>query len=722
VAVGQKVAFATVGTKLLDGHTGEPMVLKAATIRGVESAGMVCSERELGLSEMHEGTIELPEDAPVGAPLGEYLGDTVFDIEVTPNRPDLMSMLGVAWEVAAQTRTKVKEPERIYQEAGAQGASQRTSVTIEDRDLCRRYIAGVVDRVKVGDSPEWMQQRLRAAGMRPINNVVDITNYVMLETGQPLHAFDHRKLGGGRIVVRRAEPGEKIRTIDDEERELRPDMLVIADASRPVAIAGVMGGADTEVGAGTTTVLLEAAAFNAVSVRRTSQALGLRTEASMRFEKGLHAELAAVAARRAMKLLVEVAGGRAYKGLVDAYPGKKPDTRVVVTRERIEKVLGVDMPTTQVRQVLTDLGFGCRWVPPDRYVVRAPYWRTDVNINDDVVEELARVTGYDRLESAALIGAIPEPVDDPLRALRERIQDAASAAGMQEVITYPLTSPETLLRVDPPEKLEVFRPLRLENPMNSEQTVMRTSLRHSLLQTLASNLRRERGTVAIFETARVFLSHQEGLPEEQELIVGVFAGNRLGRWGEPTLEPVDYFDAKGMLEEVFERVSAEVEFRAGQEFGMLRNRTADLYAGDERIGFLAEVYPQTAAAFDLDVPVFMFEADLAKLLPAVKDEARHTPLSRFPAVLQDIAVLVDWSVPAAKVRSLIGASNLVAEAQLFDVFEGSPLPEGKRSLAFSVQFQAHDRTLTDAEVADARNRIVRRLQHELGAELRGAEP
>lgn len=720
VAVGQRVAFATVGTRLRDGHTGEPTTLKAAVIRGVESAGMVCSERELGLSEEHEGILELPADAPVGTPLSEYLGDTIFDLEITPNRPDLLSMLGVAWEVAAQTRTKVKEPERAYAEAGTTAASQRTSVAIEDKELAPRYLAGIVERVKVAESPEWLKERLRSAGMRPINNVVDITNYVMLEMGQPLHAFDFRKLGGQRIVVRRARRGERMRTLDEVDRELTPEMLVIADASKPVAIAGIMGGSDAEVTPATTTILLEAANFNPVNIRQTSTALGLRTEASIRFEKGLHPELAAMAARRAMKLFVEIAGGRAAKGLVDAYPSKRPDTRVVVTRRRIEQVLGLDVSTTQVRAMLTDLGFGCRWVPPDRYVVRAPYWRTDVNIPDDVVEELARVGGYDKIESAALTGAVPAPVHDAVRELRERLRDAATAAGLQEIITYPLTTTEVLSIVEPPDALEVHPPLRLENPMSSEQAVMRTSIRASVLQTIASNLRRERGIVAVFESARAYLSRPDELPEERQLVVGGVGGNRLGRWGQPSNDEVDFFDAKGIIEEVLERVGADATFRAGDEYGLLRGRTSELLAGEERVGVLGQVHPQVASQFDIDTPVFLFELDVAKLLPAVRAGAEYKPVSRFPAVIQDIAVLVDASVPAERVRELIKASNLVTEVRLFDVYEGKPLPEGKRSLAYGVYFQSPEKTLTDADVSEARSRIVRRLQHDLGAELRGA--
>ncbi|HXH20981.1 MAG TPA: phenylalanine--tRNA ligase subunit beta [Dehalococcoidia bacterium] len=719
VAPGQKVAFASVGAELIGGRSGQVEVLRPAVIRGVESAGMVCSEKELGLSEDHTGILELPEDAPVGTPLRDYLGDTIFDIEVTPNRPDLLSVLGVAWEVAAQTRGRVHEPERVYQETAGSVASAKTSVTVEDKDLCPRYIAGIVERLRVGPSPQWMQERLLAAGMRPINNVVDITNYVMLETGQPLHAFDFRKLSGQRIVVRRARPGETITTLDGVERRLTPDVLVIADAQRAQAIAGVMGGADAEVSQSTTTVLLEAANFNPVNIRATEGALGLRTEASIRFEKGLHPDLADVAARRAMKLLTEVAGGRASKGLVDAYVNRRKDTRVEVTRERIARVLGVDVGAAQVRSALSSLGFTCRVVPPDRYVVKAPYWRTDINIADDVIEEIARVIGYDRIEPLPLAGSIPEPVTSPVREMRERLRDAAAAAGLQEVISYPLTNEETLAAVVPKDVLDMHPPLRLENPMSSEAVVLRESLRASLLQTAAANLRYEKGTVALFESARVYLSREGDLPEEREQVAGVITGHRQGRWGEPTGEAVDFYDAKGLLEEMLERAGVAIEFRAGEDFGLLRGRTARIYARDEEAGVLGQVHPKLAERFGVEGPAFLFELDVERLLAAAKDAARHAPLSRFPAVIQDIAVVVDSSVPAARVQEIIASSALVARVQLFDVFEGEQLGQGRRSLAFAVHFQSPERTLTDEDVADARRRIIRRLEREVGAELRG---
>ncbi len=721
VAVGQKIAFGAVGARVFDGHTGKLEVLKPAKIRGVDSSGMVLSEKELGLSDEHTGILVLSDAAPVGVPLRDHLGDTIFDLEITPNRPDLLSVLGVAWEAAAQARSKVQEPERVYPETSNVTAASRTSVTIEDRDLCSRYIAGIVERVKIGPSPEWMQERLRSAGMRPINNVVDITNYIMLEYGQPLHAFDYRKLAGGKIIVRRARPGETMTTLDGVERKLAREMLVIADDKRPVAIAGVMGGSDAEVTDATTMILLESACFNPVSIRATSTTLGLRTEASVRFEKGLHPELANVAARRAMKLLVEVAGGRAAKGLVDTYAVKRTDTRVVVSKERIHQVLGVELTPALVRNTLSDLGFGCRHMPPDAYVVRVPYWRTDVTIPDDVVEELARVTGYDRIESMSLRGGIPTLEHDRLRAARERLRNAAVAAGLQEIITYPLTNTDTLSAVVSAEELSFRPPPRLENPMSSEQVVMRSSLRASLLSAVAANLRWQKGVVAVFESARVFLSREGDLPEEREHLTAAVAGKRPGRWGEPLQENVDFFDAKGLLEDLLSRAGLAVEFQPHAEHGLLKGRTALFSAASEPVGVIGQAHPQTAARFGIEGPAFIFDIDVEAALGALPERVKALAPSRFPVVMQDLAFVVDRPVPARKVQQLIESNSLVAEARLFDTYEGPPLPEGKRSLAFAVHFQAPDRTLTDAEVADARRRIERRLERELGAELRGGE-
>jgi phenylalanyl-tRNA synthetase beta chain len=734
VAVGQKVAFARTGARLIDGHTGELSVLRAARIRGVESAGMVCSEKELGLSDYHEGILVLPEDAPVGSPLAEYLADTVFDLEVTANRPDCLSVLGVAREVAALTSAwggsaaeaesmAVREPPHTYPEEGPP-IQERASVEIADPDLCYRYVATLTEGVKVGPSPAWMQERLVAAGMRPINNIVDITNYVMMELGQPLHAFDFERLGGGKIIVRRARPREPLTTLDDVQRRLEPDMLVIADASEAVAVAGVMGGADSEVSDSTTSILLEAANFNNVSIRRTSRALKMRSEASSRFDKGLSPELASIAARRATKLIVELAGGRAARGTLDVYPGKAAETHIELRRSRIQQVLGVDPPTSQVRNVLKSLGFGCRWQPPDTYQVRVPYWRGDVRIPDDVVEEIGRITGYEQIPVGQVRGAIPPTPFQPLRELRERVRDALAGAGMQEVITYSLTTMEDIERVVSPEALAANPPLRMANPMSAEHEWLRPTLRASLLRTLAANQRQREGPLALYEVARVYLSRGLDLPTEPEHATGIVGGKRLDRWGHGTEEELDFLDAKGCLEYLFARLGVTPVFEQSEEFALVPGRTARIRLGDRAVGVLGQVDPRVAAEFDIDGDVFLFDLVLDDLLDALEAlpggrARRYEPVPRFPPVVQDLAVIVDEAVTAAQVQSLIEAATLVRRARLFDVYTGEPIPAGKKSLAFSVTYQSYEDTLTDQEVARAHRGIVERLKRQLGATLRG---
>ena len=718
VASGQKVAFARLGAELIDGHSGQPAVLKAARIRGVESAGMVCSEKELGLSDYHEGILVLPEDAPIGTPLADYLGDTVLDLDITPNRPDCLSMLGIAREVAALTGQTVREPPLDYPEEG-RPAKERAKIEIADRDLCPRYCATLIERVRIGPSPSWLQERLLAAGLRPISNVVDATNYVMLEVGQPLHAFDFSRVSGRRIIVRRTRPGETITTLDGSARPLAPDMLVIADAEEAVAVAGVMGGAASEVNDRTTTILLEAANFNPASLRRTSAALRLRTDASLRFEKGLSPELAMLGVRRATRLILELAGGRAAPGVIDVYPGRQRVTRVTATQERLRKVLGVQLPVAQVRQTLISLGFGCRWLPPDRYVVRVPYWRTDVRIPDDVAEELARIIGYDNLPTTTLAGVIPPATPQPARRLREQVRDILAAAGMQEVITYSLTDREALAKVLSPEDLTAHPPLRAANPMSHQQEYLRTTLRASLLETLAANLRhRQAGLVALFETARVYLPRPDDLPQEVECLAGVVSGTRVDRWGHPSEESAGFFDAKAYLDYLFDRLGLTPTYDDGEDFSLLPGRSAEVRLDGQRLGLLGQVHPRLAGSFDIRQDVFLFELDLEALLPYTGKPRRYQPLLRFPAVEEDIAIVVDDGVTAAQVQAIIESSSLVQRATLFDVYGGSPVPAGKKSLAYSVAYQSFENTLTDSEVERERRRILERLSRQVGAVLR----
>ncbi len=718
VAAGQKVAFAAEGTRLIDGRTGKPTVLKKATIRGVESAGMVLSEKELGMSDSHEGIVVLPADAPVSQPLSSVLGETVFDLDLTPNRPDLLSVLGVAREVAALSGSKVRDPSIEYEAAG-KPIKELAHIKIVDADLCPRYVAAIVEGVKIRESPPWMQARLVAADMRPINNIVDITNYVMLEMGQPLHAFDFARLGGRRIVVRRARRGEQLTLLDGSRRDLSPDMLVIADADRAIAVGGVMGGADSEVTAKTRTVLLESANFHGPSIRRTRQALKTETDASKRFEKGLSTHLPPIAAQRAVKLMVELCGGRAAQGLIDVAPGKAKDIRIILTQERLHRVLGIDLPVAQVRRVLEALGFGCRWVPPDRFIVRVPYWRTDVSIADDVIEEVARIVGYDELPTTLLRGELPAAQPQPLSELRDRVRDILAASGLQEVITYSLTDLPTLQKVLPPEELEISPPLHVANPMSREFEYARTTLRGSALEALSKNARTTGGgLVALFETSRVYLARPDDLPQEVETVCAVVSGRKPDRWGQPTGDPAGFYEARAHLDRLLAELRVSAEYREAVDYAYPPGHTAEVSVNGTRIGLVGRVHPRVVSSFDIKQDTAMFELDLEALLPHMPEAVHFRPVSQYPSVEEDLAIIVDADVPAGRAIKLIERSDLMRSASVFDVYDGPPVPKGKKSLAFSISYQSDNRTLSDAEVVKERERIIERLRRELGAELR----
>ncbi|HUF53612.1 MAG TPA: phenylalanine--tRNA ligase subunit beta [Dehalococcoidia bacterium] len=718
IAAGQKIAYAAVGARLIDGHTGEPTTLKKAKIRGVESQGMVCSEKELGLSDEHEGIRVLPEDSPVGADVAEILGDTIFDFDLTPNRPDLFSILGIAREVAALTGAKFRDPPIQYEEKGAQ-AKSKAKVTIQAPDLCSRYVAAIIENIEVGPSPDWMQEHLTAAGLRPINNVVDITNYVMLEMGQPLHAFDYDDVARHHIIVCRAAKNGRIRLLDRSRHKLNEDVLLIADAERAVGIAGVMGGHNSEVTSKTKTVLLEAANFNGPNIRRTSQALKIRTDASTRFEKGLSPHLPPIAAARAVRLMVEHCGGRAARGLIDVNPGEATQTKVTLKMERLVRVLGIEPTDSEVRGILTSLGFGARWMPPDRFIVRVPYWRTDVNIADDVIEEIARIIGYDQLPTSMLRGEIPPLIPQPRRDLRERIRDALTDAGMQEIITYSMTDLDSLRKVLPKEDLQVTQPLRLANPLSRQWEYARTTLRHALLETLAANVRGNHELVSLFETARIYIPRDGDLPDEIESLCGVVSGRQPDRWGRPVGDLAGFYEAKSRVEHLLGRLCVSAGYREAVDFAYLPGRTAEIFAGDARIGLIGEVHPRITEKFDIDRSVAMFELDLDAVLPHVPEIPNFQPIPQHPALEEDLAVIVRDDVSAAHVQAVILASNLVRAARVFDVYSGDPIPKGKKSLAFAITYQAEGRTLTDEDVAKERRRITERLRNDLDAELRG---
>jgi phenylalanyl-tRNA synthetase beta chain len=722
IAVGQKVAFATEGAQLIDGHSGEPAKLKLRPIRGVESAGMVLSERELGLSDDHEGILVLPSDAPVGRPLVEQLGDVVFDLSTWANRADLLGVLGLAREVSALTSQPLREPTRTYAES-PRPVEDLLSVTVEAPDLCRRFTASVIEGLTIGPSPAWMQERLLKHGMRPINNVVDITNYVMIETGQPLHAFDYDLVRGRQIVARRARPGERLTTLDGIDRELDPEMLMICDADGPVGLAGVMGGGNSEVHEGTKNVLLEVANFKPGSIRRTSMLLKLRSEASARFEKGIGPEMAEYAQRRALHLFEQITGGSIARGLIDVFPGKQAPRTIVLPAARIEQVLGYTVSPDDVRRILTDLGFVCHFVQPDRYSVQPPYWRPDIDIPDDVIEDIARIHGYDRLPTTMLRGTLPPPEPRPVEDLREAVRDLAVAQGYQEVINYTLTELSRLALVVPPSDELRSSPLSVVNPVAAQHSWLRTSLRGSLLETYAANRRHHEGPLRIFEMGLEYLPVEADLPHERPVFCALTGGPHDFAHGRHASRATDFYDAKGDLEALFEALDVSLQVAPAEHFGMLPGHTAEVLSGRNQVGLIAQIHPVTAAAFDIQEPLFLIELWLEDLVHALPERPHYEPVSRFPEVRQDIAVLVDIDVLAARVLEVVRShrsGGVRIAADVFDDYRGEGLPHGKKSLAIALRYQAQDRTLTDDDVSRIQSGLLKRLEKELGATLRGA--
>jgi phenylalanyl-tRNA synthetase beta chain len=725
LAVGQKIAFAREGAVLRSNHTGKVEPLKAATIRGVLSAGMVCSRMELGLGDDHDGILVLDDDAVVGTPLVDYLGDAVLDADVTPNRPDCLSMLGIAREVAAITGESVTEPDLSFAEDGAP-ISERVTVEIADPELCQRYTAGLVTGITVGPSPEWLQKALTGAGLRPINNIVDVTNFVMLEYGQPLHAFDFDTLKDGKVVVRQARNGETLAALDDQTHKLRPPMLVIADSSDAIALAGVIGGVATSVDGATNNILIESASFDRTNTYRTRKAIGDGTDASYRFERGVRPRLAPKALRRAIGLILEVAGGVAASGIVDVHPVPEPERTLGLSGDRLRRVLGVDLSLDQAAQTLASLGFARIEggdSTADEVLVKIPYWRSDVTIEDDLIEEVARIVGYDSIPTTMLTTAIPHHDPQPHRVLRERVRDALAASGMSEVITYPLTDRETLEVVgglsggDPP--------LEIANPMNSEERLLRTSLRGAVLRALGDNRRvSQTAGLRLFEIGSVFLPQEEArnrdLPHEKERVVGVVSGPRNPASWLAAEGLMDFFDAKGVLQSVFGQIGVQETYEPSTDVAMHPGKTASLMCAGVEVGIVGEVHPQVLEKFDLEGhPVAMFEIDLESLLTAVGRRGEgYAAASRFPESERDLALIVDADVQSSRILQIIRRHKLVKASTPFDVYSGEGVPEGKRSIAYRITFQSDRSTLTAELVDKAQGDILRQLQRQLGAELR----
>ncbi|NLJ80264.1 MAG: phenylalanine--tRNA ligase subunit beta [Firmicutes bacterium] len=711
VAPGQKVAVALPGASLPNG-----LEIKEAEIRGIVSEGMLCSLAELGLGDDHEGILVLPETAAAGTTLTESLGldDSILDISIYANRPDCMSMIGIAREVAALTGGEIRLPSTKYTELDSK-TGDLTSVVVEDAGKCPRYTAALIRKIQVVPSPLWMQLRLRAAGMRPINSVVDITNYVMLETGQPLHAFDFHKLEEGRIVVRLAKPGESIVTLDGERRRLSSEMLVICDALDPKCIGGIMGGLDSEVTEETSTILLEAANFAASNIRRTSRALGLSSESSIRFEKGIDPQGTIFASRRAAHLLQTLTGAEVFQGRIDFNAVKSKENVVELKIPLVSKLLGVEIPADEIKEILRGLGFAVGG-NGDLLRVVVPSYRGDVKIPADVIEEIVRIWGFERIPSTL-------PVDSSKRGGQSRrlqvsaiIRDTLKGAGLREAMTYSFGSAETnelLLRSQ-----ELM--LKIQNPISEELAAMRLSLLPGLLNAVSLNANRQQRRAALFEIGAVYLGTLPLTKQpREELRVGITLWGRRNdtNWS-LSKDEYDFYDLKGLLELLLP-FADDLEWSGGKNSSLHPGRQGSIFRQGKEIAYYGELHPAVLRNFKIPGRAYGAEIRLEKILELWERTPQYTSIPRYPAVERDLAVVVKKDQSVGELSSELHRAGrpLLQEVTVFDVYQGKPIPEDKKGVAFSLRFQG-DRTLVDEEVNQALKKCRKALESRFKAEIR----
>jgi phenylalanyl-tRNA synthetase beta chain len=732
-----KVAYAREGARIVDAYSEGPgteyTVLERRKIRGVESYSMACSEKELGISESHEGIILLDEDAPTGESLAEYMGDAVFDIAITPNIARAANVVGIARETAAVTGAPFRFPSLEVEMTGPP-VEDYAAVRIEDPELNPRFVAGMISGIERKPSPYWVQRRLKLAGIRPIDNVVDATNYTMLELGEPLHAFDYEVLkqrAGEQkptIITRRAEQGETLTTLDDVERELDDFSVLVTDTQGPLSIAGVMGGAETEVGEQTDTVLLEGAAWNYINIRRTAKAQRLSSEASYRFERGVHPALASQGVRRCLEWLRKWTGGTVADGLIDEYPLPPDDPVVELTPEEVQHWLGIKLEPEAAAELLRRLEFEVE-VKGQSLTVRTPPHRLDIGEGvvgkADLLEELARMYGYDRIPETRLADELPAQTGNPALELEAWIRDLLVRSGLQEVVTYRMTTPEAEARSYPQGKApEPGSYLKLRNPITDERTVLRRSLLGGVLE-IAENNHRVRERMALFEIGPEFIPEdgQDGLPLERTRLAVVLTGPRTGpHWQGGRADPYDYYDLKGILESVFEELHLDqVQFTPAEDPRFHPGKCARVLAGEQELGVLGEIHPLVKENYSLpDTPLVMGEFRLDPLLSLVDPLYELEPIPNQPPVLEDLAVVVDEDLSAAEIAGLIreAAGELLSGVRLFDVYHGEQVEEGKKSLAYNLVYQHPERTLTDEDVHELREHILERLEEEVGGYLR----
>ncbi len=716
---GEIAPLATEGAELPGGNVCE------AVVRGESSEGMLCSEKELGLGDDQSGIWVLPADTPVGVSLDTALGidDMLMGIGITPNRGDCLSMIGIAREVAATCGKSVKYPATYVEETGPP-IEESTSVTIDDPEGCPRYSARLIRGVKIGPSPDWLKSRVEAVGMRSINNIVDVTNFIMIELGQPLHAFDFNRLRENRIVVRKAAAGEKFTTLDGAERDLPEGAVMICDGVGPVAIGGIMGGLNSEISPDTVDVLIESAYFQPNSIRKTSRRLGLKTESSYRFERGTDPEGVIRALDRAAMLMRDVAGGEVAAGSIDVYP--TPHTAPVLTLrvDSVNSFLGTSLTGPEMRKILESIEMRVDQIDDEGKNLRVvpPSFRGDITREVDLAEEVARLAGYDSIPVTSPMAVNESAPLDPHQKARRDLKRMLAGAGFFEVINYSFISQEGIKKLGFPESDPLLETIRVMNPLSDEQSVMRTSLMPGLLQNARYNFDRRNENVWIFELSKVFLPRKgELLANEPHHVAGLVAGARSGQLIYSSGDEVDYTDVKGIVESIlgFFRIEG-ARFRAEELPPWLDPySSASVYIGAERVGELGRAHQEVEEAFDLRRPVFLFRLDFDRLFALSGPSQFFEGLPKFPAVVRDMALIAAQNLPVEEPLDYISSLNepLLESVEIFDIFRSEQLGD-KKSVGYRLTYRAADRSLTDEEINTVHERMVKKVVEKFGVSLR----
>ncbi len=700
----------------LDGSTlPGGVTIKKGKLRGVESNGMLCSHDELGISvadlgyEPEYGILILPEDTPIGMEIKDYFGlnEDVVEFEITSNRPDCFSVIGLARETAATFRRPFNLHKPEFKENN-EDINDTLNVEVLNKDKCMRYTAKMIKNVKIGPSPKWLVSRLRACGVRSINNIVDITNYILLEYGQPMHAFDLRDLSQNKIVVRNAADGEIIKTLDEQDRKLCSDDLVISDGEKAVAVAGVMGGFNSEVKDDTTTVIFESATFDAASVRLTAQRIGLRTESSSRFEKGLDVNNTLPALERACELVEMLECGEVVGGLIDIKGATKEQTVHPLRVDKINKFLGTDISKDEMIGYLKALEFT---IDEENMTVVAPTFRPDIEAEADIAEEIARFYGYDKIPVTALSGNATRGRLTPVQSARNKISSLLTAQGLNEICTYTFTGPAIFDKLLIPEDSDLRNCVTITNPLGEDTSIMRTTSVGSMLSALSYNYNHQNASAKLFEISTIYIPTKKGeLPNEPEIItLGMYGG-------------VDFFDMKGVLEAMFKNMNiSDVSYVADTENPTYHpGRCANVLIGDEIVGTIGEIHPEVLKNFEIEEKCYVAEISLMKIFNAINNDIKFKALPKFPAVTRDIAMLIDKTTPVGEIEKVIKKASgaLLETINLFDVYEGKQIPEGKKSVAYAVSYRASDRSLTNEEINKIFAKVVKDLEYKLGAQLR----